>query len=186
MVSQLWYVAHNSFLLRFFLPETRKLLEDEFSLVKDPKHQMIFLDHIHHLPDSETVTYTQRRFDLYHTLASTLFAIFFGLLCGVLARIDSFRTDITLGQTIHWLGRVSVQVDILGVSRYDVFVIGIIALLSITLFVGFRFVEKNHSRMIYVSVRKALESVKFTHKKAKAFFPEDYFTQKENESKTKK
>jgi hypothetical protein len=185
LVSQFWYVAHNSFLLRCFLPETRKLVEDEFGLVKDPKRQMVFLDHIHHLQDPETVTYTQRRFDLFHTLASSLFAIFFGLLCGVLVRIDFFRTDITLGQTINWLGRVNVQLDILGVSRYDLIVIVIIALLSIALFVGFRFVEKTHSRMIYVSVRKALGSGKFTHKDAKAVFPEDYFTQKGDESKTK-
>lgn len=178
LVSQFWYTVHNSLLHGFFLRDARKFLEKEYNLTKNVHHQIVFLDHVHHLSGKEMVAYTQRRFDLKHTLASTLSAVFIGTLFGILVRVEFLTTGITLEKAIHSLGSVSVNLNILSLTMYDLGVIIIIAILSIILFVSFRFISKEHAMMVYVSVRKLVKSEIFPYSEARAIFPEDYFDKK--------
>lgn len=182
LISQFWYIIHNNFLKKFFLQEARKFLKDKYKLAKDVHHQMVFLDHVHHLSDETMRAYTRRRFDLMHTLASTLSAILIGVSFGILVRIGFFRTDITYEKALQSLSNVSVNLDVrgfamcwLGLALYDLAVIIILALLSSLLLVGFLFIRKEHSMMVQISVQKMWSSKKIPYSKARMYFTKDYF-----------
>jgi len=184
LISQFWYVIHNSLLKGLFLIDAREFLEERYNLAKDVQHQIVFLDHVLHLSAKETIAYTQRRFDLIHTLASTLSATFIGLLGGILVRVEFFRTDIAFKMAVHAFWTASVRPHLVSLSMYDVGVSIIMVALSILLIASFLFVSKEHSMMVHVSVRKVVKSGAFPYSEARAYFPEDYFAKNGNESKS--
>jgi len=178
LVSQIWYLVSNWFLHRRALREAIEFLKDKYKLTEDPHHQMVFLDHIVHLAEKEIIAYTQRRFDLKHTLGSTLFATFIGALFGFIVRIDSFRTDTIAFFNIDLLTNIKVPEIVL--TTYDCGVILIILILSALLLKSYRDISKEHAMMVNVTVRRIEKLEIFPYSEARAYFPEDYFVNNEN------
>lgn len=185
LVSQLYYIINNEFLHRHALQKAREFLEGKYNITKDSHHQIVFLDYVHHLSGKETIAYTQRRFDLKHTLASALFATYIGSFFGLLVRINCLRTDITLEKAINSLLSIRVHLYVLGLTTYDFGVILIIATFSILLFISYRYISKEHAMMVLISVRRVVKSGIFPEAKAKEYFPEDYFIKKATEKRCK-
>jgi len=174
LVSQVWYLIYNWILpAKYKLNKARKLLEDAYGLIDNFNRQTIFLDYVVHHSNKEILTYMQRRFDLLHTLGSTLFAIFFGSLFGFLVRIDCFRTDITLEKAINSLS--SLKLGMPELTTFDLGAIFIIVLFSILFFFSFMYVRKEHAMMVEVAVQNVIVSGIFPPSKARRVFTKDYF-----------
>jgi hypothetical protein len=185
IVSQVWYNLFHFGVRRHSMREARELLEEKYNLTKDTHHQIVFLDHVLHLSSKETITYMQRRFDLKHTLGSTLSATLIGSLFGLLVRANWFRTDITLEDVINSLPAACAPLHVLGLTTYDFGAIIIVTILSIFLIMSYRYINKEHAMMAYVLVQKVVKSELFPNSKAKAHFPSEYFIKKENEHEVK-
>lgn len=75
LISQIWYLIYNGPLLKCFkLRQARDFLQRTYGVdAEDFGLQTVFLDYAMQLSRKDMLTYTQRRWDLLHTIGSTFF-----------------------------------------------------------------------------------------------------------------
>lgn len=140
LVSQSWYIFDYCFLYGNY-GKLRKLREDlqkeykEYDL-HDRFDQVLFLNELFGLSDERTQYYAQRRYDLYHTCGSTLFATIAGYFLGIVIRTRIFK--------------------VYAFVNYDMLVFLIFVFVSITLGLSLRNAAREHARITDKVVRETM------------------------------
>jgi hypothetical protein len=155
LVSQTWYWFYDFILRERRLRPAIRFLQDKYGLTqRDIHRQTAFLDYIVQLAEKQLLAYTERRWDLLHTLGSTLVAVLLGSFIGFLIRMYWHIPDPCL---------------------YDVFVIFVFLFFILFLYCGYRIVNREHEMMTLNVVRSVWHLGRFPPEDARRVFPEDYF-----------
>jgi hypothetical protein len=187
LVSQLWYFLHNLVFNRRSLSDSREFLRTKFNLVENTHQEIVFLDYVFHQSEDKIVDYVARRFDLQNTLGSTFLATVLGVTFGIFIKIDFFSTNETLSNSIDLLQSKGITCSFPNFTMYDVGIMLIIVGLLISLSMGFRFIRREHSMMVNISLKKVvLLDQKITKAQARLIFSEKYFQDKKNQRLYKK
>jgi membrane protein implicated in regulation of membrane protease activity len=178
LMSQIWWLIFNRWLRKGRLQEAREFLREksrfskegkEYELIQgDLKKETAFLDYIFFKTENrEMLSYIQRRWDLLHTLGSTLVALSLGSLLGIVFRLGWHGFDLGLWfQFQCW--------------KWDIVAIVIFIFLFLLLRSSFRFANDEHEKMTSLVIRKAWKSYgkDFDVEKAEKDFPQGYFKEK--------
>ena len=180
LVSQVWYFCHNTVFNRWSLQDSRDFLRDTFKLRprKDKKtHQeIVFLDYVFHLSNKKIIDYVARRFDLQHTLGSTVLATVLGVMFGIFIKIDFFSINVSLNNSINLFFSEGIRWSMPSFTMYDFGIIIVIIGLLCVLVMGFLFIRREHSMVVNIALKKVVTlEEKFTTYKARIVFPEEYF-----------
>jgi len=165
LISQIWYLFYNELLhRRFKLRQARDFLQRTYGLdAKDFGLQTIFLDYAMQLSRKNMLTYTQRRWDLLHTIGSTFFAALLGSSLGLLLRT---------------LLPVSGSVVGIPTALYDFLLFMILEFLLFVLVFSLLHVSVEHARMAEIILMEVADSGKLNLSRAKRVFPPEYLAQK--------
>lgn len=172
LISQFWYFSHNSVLKKYSLKHTRKFLRETFNLKENAHQEIVFLDYVfHNFSKQQRLDYVGRRFDLLHTLASTLLAVIFGVIFGIFIKTDYFSINVAFTTELDF--------SFPSFTMYDCGITIIIIFLLIVLSHGFFFIRREHSMMVNAAIKDTVElQEKFTQYKAEKIFSEKYFLKK--------
>lgn len=168
LVSQVWYVVFNSFIMGRHPERTRKMMEKlvkKYNLIDDRYQRVVFTDYIYRLNENEKLrNIIERRYDLMHLFGSTLVSTITGYLSGVCVRI--YLSNSTLAKLITMVPGVPF-------FKYGVFLA--VVILVIFLILSLKHVMKLHAMPFEIAVTEVVNSGKFTLEKAKEVFPLHYF-----------
>ena len=170
LISQPWHLFYDFFLRQNSLHSARKFLQrqDRYKLIdkyQRMREQTVFLDYLIHMADKQILTYLQRRWDLLHTIGSTLMAVLVGSLVGFIFRVSWLKAE-------FW-------------NPFDYFVIVAFPFFVLILICSYRIVNSEHDRMALAAVRNVWYSGRFTPEDAKRVFPKEYFQQDSQPAKKK-
>lgn len=166
LISQPWHLFYDFVLRRQALLSVRSFLQgkEHYELTNSLARlheQTVFLDYVVHLADKKLLAYLQRRWDLLHTLGSTLVALLLGSLVGVLIRI-------------LWTVKDPFPYAIVR----DFFVLLLFIFFIAVLVGSYCIVNGEHERMTLIAVSSVWHSGKFPPEDAQKIFPKDYFQEK--------
>jgi hypothetical protein len=154
LVSQIWYIIFNHFLLGKYGVSTKanRFLKDELELRSiDLDELLFFSDHIHRLSKNKnSLIYCERRWDLIHLLGSTISALYIGFSFGILYDCIA-HTYIIRDYTFT-------NLDIIAC----IFIL--ILLACIPLLAGLRRVLRQHSMARYIILRETINELKYNNK----------------------
>ena len=161
LVSQVWYAIFNSRLFRenilckFCFHDMKDFLEGRYGKFSDCRHMLWFSDYIHRLSNEKIQIYTQRMWDLTHTFGSTIVALIFGSIFGLVIR-NGWCNPETLLQVETLLERINQFLACrpsFEMRMSDIGVILIALSLFCLLFYGLQNALKSHAEATYTSVR---------------------------------
>ena len=167
LISQSWYIFYNDVVpIRFKLRNVQTFLACRFGIRREGWIQFtVFLDYTLLLSEKQMVEYIRRRWDLMHTLGSTLFATLIGSLAGLLISTDfstlsikPIEMPITLLTVFVQLPVLAIRLAFIETTGYNLGVTCVVASLCAVLAYGLRHVWIEHDMMSEVVLHDVVDS----------------------------